>query len=824
MSTGIDLVKAQRLGRSFAADPEISVPTLPRFIPELLVLPLGDDGVMVVGAEEPQVFRGASARTALMRLLPLLDGKHTLPEIAAQLPTLRTAVGDMVSLLFSRGLLEDGTDGEPEPFDESADTTSFIGRFIDASRCHPSRLAVTRRLAAATVSVVGPPDLAEYLAGELSGSGIGRVTTEPVDEAALTVVVSTQSTASVTADHAPAPGARTLLVRLGADEAHIGPLLLDQVTECPTCVTRIHPHPAGEPDILRSALWTGLAAHYAFLAVTQLAPGSSLRGLRILRLDGGELSQRTALAVRLPGCPRCGIEKEAWPPHDPRLLAWIFHNSTSLQSRAMLSPKEHQGHYLVENERLATAEHRLVWSATPAPLPPVMGELAASPPATGQARGATPAQAGPPPATSRTNNEGTALDASYLAALLARTAGRVGVGDGRRRLVPTGGNLGSVTLWVVVRDVAGLRPGVYAYDAPGHTLDHVRDVDDEDLRTALRTRAPLPDCVILGAGLVATCARKYGPFAYRLAHLDAGVALAYLHLAAATTGVRLREYPDLRMDALSLAGMTAKWEFPLPTFAVGVSDGFAPPQAPPEGAPLPVLTAPARLLTSDDYTLEVLPLLLDRLGDECPDAGTRLLAADPGTPSWAPTLKALDEVLLRRRAVRAYASEQVSSVQTRAILESALIACDRRTAAGAPTGHVRPVLGVVSPIDGVDAGVYDVDPTTADLHRRGPFDQALSRECSNQLALAAAPVTLFLVADLRAALTARGLAGYAEAALDAGSMAGEAWLRATAIGLVGCAAGGVIAGGLRRAAGMDGFNECPLLALHLGRPLGRSGS
>src|SRR5664280_2753324 len=137
-----------------------------------------------------------------------------------------------------------------------------------------------------------------------------------------------------------APGARTLLVRLGADEAHIGPLLLDQVTECPACVARIHPHPAGEPNVLRKALWTGLAAQYAFLAVTQLAPGSSLRGFRVQRLDGGELSQRTALAVRLPGCPRCGIGKEAWPPDDPRLLAWIFHNATSLQNLSLIHISE----------------------------------------------------------------------------------------------------------------------------------------------------------------------------------------------------------------------------------------------------------------------------------------------------------------------------------------------------------------------------------------------------------------------------------------------------------------------------------------------------
>ena len=47
-------------------------------------------------------------------------------------------------------------------------------------------------------------------------------------------------------------------------------------------------------------------------------------------------------------------------------------------------------------------------------------------------------------------------------------------------------------------------------------------------------------------------------------------------------------------------------------------------------------------------------------------------------------------------------------------------------------------------------------------------------------------------------------------------MIGHVWLAATSLGLSGSAAGGVIPSGLHAAAGMDGFNECPLLAFPFG--------
>jgi len=143
-----------------------------------------------------------------------------------------------------------------------------------------------------------------------------------------------------------------------------------------------------------------------------------------------------------------------------------------------------------------------------------------------------------------------------------------------------------------------------------------------------------------------------------------------------------------------------------------------------------------------------------------------------------------------------------------------------REAVGAPPGLVRMVLLVPDALPALPAAIYEFAPDRpVPFVRRGEFDHQQADECINQLGLARSPVSLVAVADLRSALTRRMHRGYAEAAVAAGALIGMAWLAACSYGLVGTAAGGVIAHGLREAAGMDGFNECPMLALHLGRPI-----
>jgi hypothetical protein len=182
-------------------------------------------------------------------------------------------------------------------------------------------------------------------------------------------------------------------------------------------------------------------------------------------------------------------------------------------------------------------------------------------------------------------------------------------------------------------------------------------------------------------------------------------------------------------------------------------------------------------------------------------------------------LKSLDEILRDRRAVREFAEIPIQSSVLKFIVSGSLCALARRVATGGPACFVRPFVAVARGDSDLPSGIYEVDSTTGTYLPRGAFNNSLAEECTNQRTLAAAPATLFMIGNLRSALTERGTRGYAELALYAGAAIGEAWLAATSKKVVGTAGGGVIAAGLRRAAGMDGFHECPFLALHLGQKL-----
>jgi SagB-type dehydrogenase family enzyme len=169
------------------------------------------------------------------------------------------------------------------------------------------------------------------------------------------------------------------------------------------------------------------------------------------------------------------------------------------------------------------------------------------------------------------------VDLGQLATLLARSAGFVGQGAEARRLVPTGGGLGSVELYVIAREIDGLAHGVYHYDAPRHALERLHKVPHGRAAAALGGRSTLADGSIVAVGSYGRSFYKYGAFAYRLVHLDAGVALGYLRVVAKSLGVAVSEFESFA-DVELAAVLGIPWESQqfLPTFAVAIGcEAFA---------------------------------------------------------------------------------------------------------------------------------------------------------------------------------------------------------------------------------------------------------
>ena len=310
----------------------------------------------------------------------------------------------------------------------------------------------------------------------------------------------------------------------------IGPRLISGVTVCPACLSEVHPHPAGTPGEILGELWLGLATQQILLDLSGTAPSISYTKLDQFKIDvNGRLHHRTKVCPRMPGCDGCEIHGERWRSDDPRLIAWIYHHSSTVSRRQDLAPKDHQSHYLVANLKLSSERSASLHSAVTCTLPDPRPLVDLVP-------------------WSRTDSTPLVhrVDIECLATLLARTAGETGAEESRRRIAPTGGNLGSVRLWVLVRDVDGLRRGAYLYDPHTHSLALRGEFDDHALKNALGTRAMLAPCIVLGAGDLAKCIQKYKSFAYRLIHYDAGIALAYAHTVSENIGLTVREYPRFR--------------------------------------------------------------------------------------------------------------------------------------------------------------------------------------------------------------------------------------------------------------------------------------
>jgi hypothetical protein len=176
----------------------------------------------------------------------------------------------------------------------------------------------------------------------------------------------------------------------------------------------------------------------------------------------------------------------------------------------------------------------------------------------------------------------------------------------------------------------------------------------------------------------------------------------------------------------------------------------------------------------------------------------------------------LEQVLLSRRAIRDYRSLDIPGPVLQALTAITAQMLENRLAATGRRCSVQPLLAVAQASPPLEPGLYDMAMSSGAFHKRAAFSSERMRDCTNQEALAMSPAALFMVGDISAAVESCGPRGYRMLVQHAGAAVGQAWLAATAFGLVGSAAGGIIAGGLQRAAAIDGYRECPLVAFHMG--------
>jgi SagB-type dehydrogenase family enzyme len=130
------------------------------------------------------------------------------------------------------------------------------------------------------------------------------------------------------------------------------------------------------------------------------------------------------------------------------------------------------------------------------------------------------------------------LDLGELAQLAWAGLGRSRAGSGRA--VPSAGALYPLDLYVVAGEVRGLAPGVYRYDAAGHSLDPRSPGDPRrELAEAALEQSWIADApaVLVVAAVYARTTGKYGDRGVRYAHMEVGLVAQNVYLQAEALGL-----------------------------------------------------------------------------------------------------------------------------------------------------------------------------------------------------------------------------------------------------------------------------------------------
>ena len=547
------VMRAGDVGRAARRDLQFRIPRKPVVRLGLRARP-DETGWIIDGARKSQVLGGAFAREYMGALLQACDGTRTLDEIGEVTGVGPQAAFEAVSLLWTGGIVEEG-DTEPAPGNPAPELARLLSRLGDSTGVNDSWQDAARRLAAARVAIVGDAELAGEMVAALEPTlPEVRLDSAPRRGDTLTVLVETADSAARSQEVARRcreEGIALLRVRAEQEAVTVGPYVDESFSPCLACACADEPEIGPRPEAARHDIIVGLAAR-AVAALLARATVTHLPG-DARRTDLATFTYSDRPVVSRPGCPVCsvaGAGEEPVPVAPSAPVGARYEQSVAIPPAAFVDSKGHQQHYKPSNLRLQR-EFR-DWPVCPrTQLPPAdLGRLDQPWPVV------HPIGGGDADAAVRPT-------LSELATILALSVGvREPLGTGStdpgaadaaqtplsaklRRWTAAGGNIGSVTAYVLVPasgeagEVGGeqLAPGTYVYIERDHALAFIGPAP-----SASETDV-VPDGVgvrIVLTGNVDKVARKYFSFALRIAVQDCGCSFEVIRLVADALGVTLR--------------------------------------------------------------------------------------------------------------------------------------------------------------------------------------------------------------------------------------------------------------------------------------------
>jgi SagB-type dehydrogenase family enzyme len=510
------VMHASEMGRAVSTDLQFQFPNCPQVSDCVVVIPIKEQGLYFEGSAEKQLIRGKASETFLPRLLEHLDGKNTFPQICDLLPEFpQKSIYDALALLYMRGLLFDGTadiEHKDDPY------LQFIQRHIDHTRVNSSIRDCIHRLQEKTVclysdvsSDMNRKQLAELLA--LYPIPLRMCSELPelllVDRPIAVYIQNEYTTRDELLSFGRfcyKYGVPWLLITIFKETMYLGPHFENHETLCVECFEQQWPIANIDDGSVNMSLG---AMQMAMSSVaidivnwrSRLTSTSFLRGVQSFHTT--TMEQGFIEMMKLPACNLCGCQSTV---SSEQLLVARFEDHIAFSSAHHLNPKDHQNHYKPINLELATLSTSY-------------------------------------PSALQINLDNCEEDSllkkwsevwRYMAGWKYKQ-----INNRPKRWSPTGGNLGSVDLYIVINSIPNFKKGVYLYGSKNHVLECL---GDDDMATQLLSCLPHDEQAygyIIQVGLYGKVASKYHQFAYKIIHLDAGVAFTQGRYTAYHTGLKL---------------------------------------------------------------------------------------------------------------------------------------------------------------------------------------------------------------------------------------------------------------------------------------------
>ena len=785
--------------------------------PEFVLIPV-EEGYIVDGGRQLEIISGPAALSTLPVILPLIDGVRSLGEIEALCPHVKqNRIEEAVKQLLSWGALSAKQERPAWPI-SMRNTLAFLKR----SDVKVDLKAAKSVLTDTRVIIICDEDsrkMAHNLAEVMKMNGFIQVFAESHPEPAcsgvegdLVVSLLTNScSTSLTRQHYTrvlGMGRRWLRVNLSDEFLEVGPIFTADTNLCLACLSR------GEFSDGSIALSLGKVTNSAWSAIIAseattllLFPNAESRAFRRYRLHTFAYEVKTwqieaCCSLRHDNGDGCSLSGLASAPGGGRQKLSL----PLLYEEAIASRQDSSESDMVAISQSATTKRFLNSASTPLPimklgLPQRLLDLLLFMP----------------------KGRKVALKLEMIAQLLSLSVGvKSHAGDSVRRWAPSGGNLGSTQAYLVASQVEGLASGVYFYQPEEHTLKRLnqRNVRHLDaFRAAVYGRED-PAAIIVFSGAYRRIARKYGPFAYKLMHLDAGAASSQLLLTASALKTEVRSAEAWDAEALGKAlDLRPQEEVPIQIFCLGLRKQLIAKQTKPSiGAMMGGLSSHSNLLHSAESSPETLvdELIVDRPYVHSPlpplIGPVKLLSMEryrSSLSAFARSRVTLGRAFNERSSQRSFAPREIELADINLILRSAL---------DNVFGSMLSISVLVQRASSYSPGVYSVEPKTLSLVMTR---KAFSREQVEQLFLTLdygdTPAIFWISGSVPSDSEAGQQRGdYQTLLLRAGFLGHRLWMAALGLGLGGTLIAGVRSGTASRSAKFTVDGQISLMAFLCG--------